>query len=104
LSRVSAKSPSLIRIESELREAINKAITKFKENKVQPLKTEEPVKAKVTFNASHFADVAELLPTANRIDGLTVEYSANNIIEAYKIFQLFVHAASGVAGLLERLQ
>ena len=104
LSRVSAKSPSMIKIETDLREAVSKAITKFKENKVQPLKTVEPVKAKVTFNASHFADAAELLPNSNRIDGLTVEYSANNIIEAYKTFQLLVHAASGVAGLLEWLQ
>ncbi|MFX0124131.1 MAG: M55 family metallopeptidase [Candidatus Hodarchaeota archaeon] len=104
LSRISAKSPSMIKIEADLRETINKAVTNFKDNKVQPLKTEEPVKAEIIFNASHFADVAELLPIVNRTDGLTIEYTVNNIIEAYKIFQLFVYAASGVAGLLEWLQ
>ncbi|MFX1516308.1 MAG: M55 family metallopeptidase [Promethearchaeota archaeon] len=103
LSRVSAKSPSMIKIEVNLRDAVNKAVTNFKENKVQLLKTKEPVKAKIIFNASHFADVAELLPIVSRIDGLTIEYSANTIIDAYKIFQLLVAAASGVAGLVEQL-
>ncbi len=104
LSRVSAKSSSMVKIEAELRESINKAVAKFKENKVQALKTAEPVKARIIFNASHFADVAELLPIVNRTDGLSVEYTANTIIEAYKIFQLLVYAASGVSGLLEWLQ
>ncbi len=104
LSRVSAKSPSMIKIEAELRETLNKAVTNFKENKVQPLKTKEPVKAKIIFNVSHFADIAELLPIVTRTDGLTIEFTANNIIDAYKIFQLLVYAASGVAGLLEWLQ
>ena len=103
LSRVSAKSPSMIKIEADLRRAVNKAVINFKENKVKPLKTSEPVKARIVFNASHFADVAELLPIVTRIDGLTVEYSANTIIDAYKIFQLLVAAASGVAGLVEQL-
>ncbi|MFX1285880.1 MAG: M55 family metallopeptidase [Promethearchaeota archaeon] len=104
LSRVSAKSPSMIKIEAELRESVNKAVINFKENNVRPLKTEEPVKARIIFNASHFADVAELLPIIDRTDGLTVEYTANNIIDAYKIFQLLVFASSGVSGLLEWLQ
>jgi len=104
LSRVSAKSPSMIKIEAELRESVIKAVANFKENKVQPLKTKQPVKAKITFQASHFADVAELLPIVNRTDGLSVEYTAINIIDAYKIFQLLVYAASGVSGLLEWLQ
>lgn len=104
LSRVSAKSPSMIKIEAALRGAVNKAVTNFKENKVQLLKAKEPVKARIIFNASHFADIAELLPIVTRTDGLTIEYSANTIIDAYKIFQLLVYAASGAAGLVEMLQ
>ena len=104
LSRGSAKSSSMIKIEAELREAVKRAVSRFKENKVKPLKTEQPVKTRVTFIASHFADAAELLPIVNRTDGLTVDYTARTIIEAYKIFQLLVLAASGVAGLLEQLQ
>lgn len=104
LSRVSAKSPSLIKIEALLRESVKRAVFNFKEDKTQPLKTNQPVKADITFLASHFADVAELLPIVNRKDGLSIEYTASTIIEAYKIFQLLVLASSGVSGLLEYLQ
>ncbi|MFX1507906.1 MAG: M55 family metallopeptidase, partial [Promethearchaeota archaeon] len=104
LSRVSAKSPSMIKIEADLRESIKKSVINFKENKVQPLRTEEPVKASISFTASQYADIAELLPIVERTDGLTVGFQAKNVIDAYKIFQVLVYASSGVAGLLEWLQ
>ena len=100
LSRVSAKSFGMSRIERELKEAVKRAVANFKQNKVKPLMAEKPVKIGVTFIASHFADVAELLPVINRIDGLNVEYTAGNMVEAYKIFELLVLAASGTSALL----
>jgi len=103
LGRVSAKSFSIIKIEKELREAVKRAVANFRQNKVKPLKTKKPVKMRITFLASHFADAAELLPIINRIDGLSVEYTANNMIEAYKIFELLALAASAITALLERL-
>jgi D-amino peptidase len=104
LSRVSAKSFSMIKIERELKEAVKRAAANFKQNKVKPLIAKRPVKMGVTFIASHFADVAELLPVINRIDGLNVEYTASNMIEAYKVFELLVLAASGVSALLANLK
>jgi D-amino peptidase len=87
-----------------LREAVRKAVINYKDQKVKPLKTEQPVKMTITFLSSHFADTAELLPMINRIDGLTVEYSAENMIEAYKIFELLVIAAIGISGIRQRLE
>ena len=103
LSRVSAKSPSMVRIEKELREAVRRAAANFKQEKAKPLVTKKPVKMRITFLTSHFADIAELLPTVKRIDGLTVEYSAGNMSEAYKIFELLVLAASAMTSLLANL-
>lgn len=104
LSRVSAKSPSMGVIEKELREAVKRAMMNFREKKVKPLKVEEPVKTQITFHVSTFADIAELLPTVDRIDGLSVEYTTKNIIESYKVFELMVFAASGVLSILEKRQ
>ena len=101
--RVSAKSSSMIRVEKELRENVRRAVANFRQNKVKPLKAKKPVRMGITFLTSHFADAAELLPIVNRIDGLSVEYTANNMIEAYKIFELLVLAASAITALLERL-
>jgi len=104
LSRVSAKSLSMVKIERELKEAVKRAVDNFKRKDVRPLKAKKPVKMGITFLASHFADAAELLPIIKRVDGLKVEYTAASIIEAYKIFELLVLAASGITALLESLQ
>jgi D-amino peptidase len=104
LSRVSAKSFSMVKIEKELKGAVKRAVANFKQNKVKPLIAKKPVKMGITFLASHFADVAELLPIANRIDGLRVEYTASDMIEAYKTFELLVLAARAVSSILEKLK
>jgi len=58
----------------------------------------------ITFLASHFADVAELLPTIKRINGLKVEYTSHNMIDAYKTLELLVLAATGTSAILEHLR
>ncbi|NWF86873.1 M55 family metallopeptidase [Candidatus Bathyarchaeota archaeon] len=103
-SRMSAKSRSMVRIEKELREAVKKAVKKFNHGTVKPLKVKKPVKIGVSFLASHFADAAELLPMVKRVDGLKVEYTAKSMVEAYRIFELFVLASSGVYAIIESLQ
>jgi D-amino peptidase len=100
LSRVSARSPSMTKLENELREAAKKAVSKLKAKKAKLLVTKKPVNMRVTFLVSHFADVAALLPTTKRLDALTIEYNAQSMTEAYKTFELLVLAASGIAALL----
>jgi D-amino peptidase len=101
MGKVSARSPSMILIKRELREAVKKGATKLKRNRTKLLKPEKPVRVAVTFQKTHFADAAELLPRAKRVDGLRVEYSANSMVEAYKTFELLVFASAGVAAVME---
>jgi D-amino peptidase len=102
LGRVSARSSSMVEIEQGLREAVKKAARG--KNDAELLLAKKPVKMRITFLVSHFADVAELLPIVKRIDGLTVEYTSRNMIEAYKTFEHLVLAASGMSAHLERLR
>jgi len=104
LSRVSAKSPSMLKIEKELKPATKRAATHFKQNNAKLLTTKKPVKMGVTFLASHFADAAEMLPIVKRIDGLRVEYTVSNMIKAYKTFELLALAASGLSAILQNSQ
>jgi len=99
-SRVSAMSRSMPKIEKELREAVDKAVTKFKRKKIKTLVTEKPVKMRVTFIATQFADVASLLPSVKRLDGLKVEFTSKNMVEAYRTFELLALAASGISAIL----
>jgi D-amino peptidase len=102
LGRVSARSFGMTRIEKELKASVEKAVTNHKKHKTRLLKTKKPVTMSVTFLASHFADVAELLPIAKRTDGLNIEYIAGNMVEAYKTFELLALASSGMTAILDQ--
>ena len=104
LSRLSAKSPSMNVVESDLRKKVRKATANHKQGKTQLLRARKPVKMGVTFSVSHFADAAALLPSVERINGLKIEYSAVNMMEAYKTLELLVLAASGVSAVIESLR
>jgi len=104
LSRFSARSASMVRIEKQLREAVRKAVAAKKKGNVELLMAKKPVKIGISFLVSQFADAAELLPSIKRIDGLRVEYTAKTMAEAYKTLELLVLASSGVQGLVESLR
>jgi D-amino peptidase len=104
LSRLSARSPSMVVIEKELREAVRTAVSKLKHKKPPALIAHTPVKTRVTFITSLYADAAELLPTVKRLDALRVEYTSNNMAEAYKTFELLAIAAMGLFRMLDTLR
>ncbi|WP_461864755.1 M55 family metallopeptidase [Thermococcus sp.] len=102
ISRYAAKSPSMKRLEVELRKAVDEAVRRFEEGAGEPLKTAEPVNIELRFLGSEMADAAELLPQIERIDGKTVRFEAQNIEEAYRIFELLILAATGVRSIVTR--
>ncbi len=104
LSRLSARSKSMITIEKELKKAVQIAVKKFKDKKMKPLIAKKEVKVGITFRTSLMADTAELLPSVKRIDGLKIEYTTKDMIDAYNIFQLLVAAASGTNAMMQWLQ
>ncbi len=102
ISRYAAKSPSMKKLEVELRKAVDEAVKRFEEGAVEPLKTAEPVNVELRFLGSEMADAAELLPQIERIDGKTVRFEAQNIEEAYRVFELLILAATGVRSIVTR--
>ncbi len=104
LSRFAARSPSLLQIEKELRDAVKKAITNVNENKVKPLVTKKPVKLCVTLRDTHQTDIVSLLPIIKRIDALKVEYISTDMVEAYKTFQAIVYLAAAASNMLQHMK
>jgi D-amino peptidase len=104
LSRTAAKSSSLLVIEESLKTGVLNAISAFKENKISPLKMDPPISTRVTFHASHFANAAELLPSIERVDGLTVEYTSTNMVDMYKTFEFLVLSNLGIIYLHDQLK
>ncbi|MEM0460210.1 MAG: M55 family metallopeptidase [Thermofilaceae archaeon] len=96
LGRFSARSFSLERVKRRLREGAVEAVRRFKSGEAKPLRAAEPVELKATFNSTAYAEVACLVPGARRSSPLTVEYTARNILEAYKLIELWALAASAL--------
>jgi len=96
ISRFASISPSLVRVEHELAKAVERACMKLKSGDVKVLTPPSPVEVEVRFLGTEQADIAELLPTAKRVDGKTIRYVAKDIIEAYRVFELLIHAAPGL--------
>ncbi|MHA1591048.1 MAG: M55 family metallopeptidase [Candidatus Heimdallarchaeaceae archaeon] len=103
LSRLAAKSPSMIKIKQELKIAVNKAVINFNENSVQPLVTATPVKINLTLKSSEQTDAVSLLPFVKRLSGLEIEYTSKDMVEAYNSFQAIVYIASAVSSSMLKM-
>jgi len=101
MSRLSAKSPSMVSIEKDLRIAVRKAVAGQKRVKSELLIAKKPVRMAINFLASQFADAAQLLPSIKRIDGLKVEYTTKSMADAYKTLELLVLASTGMQAIME---
>ncbi|ASJ07484.1 M55 family metallopeptidase [Thermococcus pacificus] len=101
-SRYAAKSPSMARVKGMLEAGVREAVERLKTGKAKPLVTEEPVHVILRFLNSAFADAAELLPAVKRVDGKTVEFEAEKVEDAYRIFELLTLAAAGVNAVVTR--
>ena len=101
-SRYSAMSPGMDGIRELLREGTLEALRKWKASELKPLTTETPVRVKLRFLSSAFADTAELLPSVERLDGKTIEFRAKTVEEAYRLVELLVFASTGVSSIVNR--
>ncbi len=68
--------------------AAREAVQEFAQGKgPRPLETPAPVTGRVEFANAAQADNAARVPGAKRVDGRTVEISAENVVEAYRGFR-----------------
>ena len=100
-SRYAAISPSLRTVEKLLREAIIRAIEKYRSGICKPIKPSTPVTVEIEFNNSGLADIAEMLPYSKRVNPLTIAFKAESMKDAYKTIELLVMATLGLRYLLQ---
>ncbi|AJC72361.1 peptide transporter [Thermococcus guaymasensis DSM 11113] len=100
--RYSAMSPGMESVKELLRQGTIEAFRRLERGEVKPLKTKTPVEVKLRFLNSAHAEVAELLPFVERVDGKTVRFEAKSVEEVYKIFEVLVFAAAGITSIVNR--
>lgn len=75
-----------------IRQTAEQAITRFKAGRgPRPIKVETPVRIKIEFATSVMADFAQLLPGSKRLDGRTIEFTAENMQEGYLAFRAAIN-------------
>ena len=103
ITRYAAINPSLNTALNRLKTGVREAVEDLKRNKMKPLKTKEPVEIEITLPNSGYADIVEYIPKTIRINGTTIKYIAENIIEAYKYLQATVYIASALDSMISKL-
>lgn len=96
VSRYAAFNISLEEAVERLERGISRAVARLKKGEVRLLRVEGPIEISLTFPNSGDADAAMLIPGTRRVDGCTVSYRAENIVEAYKYMQAAVLVASAM--------
>jgi len=101
IGRFSSVSLALKNIEEELREKCLKAFEKLKSGQIKPFKVGEPISMEVEFTNSAIPEALEVLPFVKR-EKLTVKVLAKNILEAYRLLELFLIVATGISAITSK--
>ena len=73
-------------VERELFDATTRALKTIKNKR--PIKLKNPVEIKLKFSTPTHAEILQAIPGMEWIDGYTVKYKANNMVEAYALIRL----------------
>ena len=82
VGRFAAKCLNPARARKLIKEGASKALRRL--NDFKPFKVDSPVKLEVVFIHTGMADMAELIPGAERMDGRTLVFTSNDFITAFK--------------------
>jgi D-amino peptidase len=63
-----------------------------------PLKLDAPIRMRLAFKETLYADASALLPGAERLDGRTLQWTCSDILEAYRLFVVTYYLSRGVDG------
>ena len=83
------------RVAKEIEKVVQEAIEGYKERGIKPMKIEGPVNIDVRYSAEVQAARGAQAPSAERLDDVTVRYSGEDYLAAYKTFLIGTSLAAG---------
>ncbi len=93
VAKFSAKNYSRLAVDGLLRQAVGKALAKDKAA-VPLYRFEAPITLKIEFNHTSMADQAALMPYTKRLDGRTLEFTADDYEIVFETIMVLVYLAS----------
>ena len=61
-----------------------------------PLKLDPPITMRLTFKETLYADGSAMLPGAERIDGRTLQWRFDDVLQAYRTFVVTYYLSRGI--------
>ena len=93
MSKFSAKNYSRLAVDDLTRQAVTRALAK--DSSAVPLYSfEAPITLNIEFNHSSMADQAALMPYTKRLDGRSLEFTADNYEIVFETIMVLVYLAS----------
>lgn len=77
-------------------EAADAVLSATDGNSPAPLKLDAPVRMRLAFKETLYADASALLPGAERLDGRTLLWQCGDILDAYRLFVITYYLSRGV--------
>ena len=65
-------------------------------NAPRPVKLDVPITMRLTFKETLYADGAAMLPGGQRLDGRTLEWRFDDVLQAYRLFVVTYYLSRGV--------
>ncbi len=96
LSRSAALIKHPLVIANTIKEAVRKALEKVERKEIKPFAPKGPFDISIEFTDSLIVDFIEAIPGIERIDGLTIRYTSDNIVNAYNLLELMLIVGAGV--------
>jgi len=103
ITRFSAKTKTLEKIKSELKEKSARALEKVRRGGIKPLRLDGEITVEMRFFDPDLPDILENINGFERLDGTSIQYRAKNIVEAYKMIEIAMIVGIGVNTLIQRL-
>jgi len=92
VSSMADRSPSFSKIKTIIREGVATAVRRLDEGKAKPLTPEDPT-ITLELKRPWFADIAELFPCVERVNGVTVRLTCGRFSENVKLLEGIVIAS-----------
>lgn len=93
VAKFSAKNYSRLAVDELTRQAVTKALAKDK-TAIPLYRFNAPINLKIEFNHSSMADQAALMPYTKRLDGRTLEFTADDYEIVFETIMVLVYLAS----------
>ncbi|ABM81209.1 M55 family metallopeptidase [Hyperthermus butylicus] len=102
--RLAAMYESKSLVEQKLRKAVREAVERLKRGKAQPLKPNGELELRVELRDSLYADMAQLLPRAERLDAYTLRYRAYSARDALAFVELVAWIGYAASAMMEKMR